>query len=76
MDKKNKIDYSFDEKRNVVNLSGDLNNFPKITLIRGNSLFELSIKNKKILNYLPRSQNDSKGENIIGYHALKAFSKF
>lgn len=38
-------------------------------------MFELSVDHS-VLKYIPRAQNDTKGKNKIGFHALKTFSKF
>jgi hypothetical protein len=74
MEPKNGIRYEQDESERVINLMGNTENFPKVSFILGKYIFETDIQTDQI-HYIPRS-NSSESTTIIGFRALKKFSKF
>lgn len=73
MAKENKINFKFHDENKTISLFGDIENFPKITLQKDTSLFNLNIKTD-YLNYI--SAANVAQTTLIGYKALSEFSKF
>jgi hypothetical protein len=74
MEPKNGIRYSQDASRAVINLTGAVENFPHISFMRGQSIFEVRIESTQI-RYIPRA-NSSQPTTVIGFRAFRQFSKF
>lgn len=74
MEKRNNIKFKQNYAKKIIELEGSLENFPKISFMRGKSILEIEIKTE-IINYIPRT-NSSESINFIGYKAFKKFSKF
>jgi hypothetical protein len=74
MEQKNNIQYEQDEAKQVIKLKGNIENFPKVSFILGKYIFEVDIKTDEI-HFIPRL-NSSESTTIIGFKALRKFSKF
>jgi hypothetical protein len=56
MTKENQINFRFFEDNNSIVLSGQLQNLPKLTLVRGDYIFKIALAGP-VLNYLPAIKN-------------------
>lgn len=74
MTKENLINFKFHEKNHTIELMGELQNLPKLTLVRGDYIFKMKIEGN-VINYLPAVENKER-VTLIGYKALYEFSKF
>jgi hypothetical protein len=74
MTKENQINFHFNEENHTITLSGKLENLPKLTLVRGDYIFKISLRGNSI-NYLPAIKNIDRF-TLIGYKALYEFNKF
>lgn len=68
MTKENQINFRFNEDNSTITLSGKLQNLPKLTLVRGDYIFKITIRGDTI-NYIPSIKNI----NSITYIGYKAF---
>lgn len=74
MTKENQINFRFYEDNHSIVLSGHLENLPKLTLVRGDYIFKLSLASP-LLHYLPAVKNLQR-LTMVGYRALYEFNKF